>query len=187
MRFTDQVLQRWRIAMVSRFITHGSRILDIGSADGALFQQLGTSVGLGSLGIDPALSQKVRVNGFELFPGYFPEAVPASSGPFDVVTMLAVLEHFPPTSYVSLRDGCERLLKPGGKLLITVPSPQVDGILAGLKFFRLLDGMSLEEHHGYRVDQTTEIFSAPQFKLLRRESFQLGLNNLFVFERAATR
>lgn len=41
----------------------------------------------------------------------------------------------------------------------------------------------LEEHHGYRVEQTTAIFPAKSFRLLRRKGFQLGLNNLFVFER----
>jgi hypothetical protein len=59
----------------------------------------------------------------------------------------------------------------------------VDWILAVLKFLRLIDGMSLEEHHGYQVKQTTAIFSAKSFRLLRRKRFQLGLNNLFVFER----
>jgi hypothetical protein len=97
--------------------------------------------------------------------------------------MLAVLEHFPPAAYDALRTGCEKFLKPGGKLLITVPSPAVDHILAVLKFLRLVDGMSLEEHHGYEVAQTGEIFPPPKFRLLRRKTFQLGLNNFFVFER----
>lgn len=186
MKFSDRLLQRWRIAKVSRFISPGSKILDIGSADGALFQQLGIIVGRGSMGVDPTLSQKTIVNGCELLPGHFPAAVPSSTGQFDVVTMLAVLEHFPPDGYASLREGCARLLQPGGKLLITVPSPRVDHILQVLRFFRLVDGMSLEEHHGFRVDQTPEVFSAPQFKLLHRASFQLGLNHLFVFERGST-
>jgi 2-polyprenyl-3-methyl-5-hydroxy-6-metoxy-1,4-benzoquinol methylase len=183
MKFTDRILQRWRIAKVRRFISPGSKILDIGSADGALFQRLGTCAGSGSLGVDPTLPQKMSVNGCELLPGNFPEAVPPSAGSFDVITLLAVLEHFPPSAHAALGEGCGRFLRPGGKLLITVPSPQVDRILAVLKFFHLVDGMSLEEHHGYRVEQTAEIFSEPRFRLLRWKSFQLGLNHLFVFER----
>lgn len=186
MKFTDRVLQRWRIAKARRFIAPGAKILDIGSVDGALFQQLGSAVGQGSLGVDPTLSQPLTVNGCALIAGFFPEAVPASVGTFDVITMLAVLEHFPPSAYAKLREGCDRFLRPGGKLLITVPSPRVDQILEVLKFLHLVDGMSLEEHHGYRVEQTAEIFPPPQFQLLRRETFQLGLNNLFVFERTTT-
>ncbi len=186
MKFTDRVLQRWRIRKIRPFMAPGAKILDIGSADGALFQQLGAAVGAGSLGVDPTLTETIQVNHCKLLPGKFPEAVPPSAGPFDVVTMLAVLEHFPSEAYAALRAGCEQFLRPGGKLLITVPSPQVDQVLAVLKFFRLVDGMSLEEHHGYRVEQTAEIFPEPAFKLVQKKTFQLGLNNLFVFERAST-
>ena len=183
MKFLDRFLQNWRIAKVRRFIPPGARILDIGTADGALFAALGKSVGPGSLGMDPTLKQPLTVNNCALVPGYFPEAVPEDAEPFDVVTMLAVLEHFPAAAYETLRAGCERLLKPGGRVLITVPSPHVDHILTVLTFLRLADGMSLEEHHGFKVTQTKDIFPTPQFRLVKHSSFQLGLNNLFVFER----
>ena len=83
------------------------------------------------------------------------------------------------------RAGCARFLKPGGRLIITVPAAAVDHILAVLKFLRLIDGMSLEEHHGYDVRQTPEIFSVGSTSelLCAQKRFQLGLNNLFVFER----
>jgi 2-polyprenyl-3-methyl-5-hydroxy-6-metoxy-1,4-benzoquinol methylase len=183
MKVTDRILQRWRIARARRFLQPGDRILDIGSADGALFSTLGAAVGRGSLGVDPTLQQTVVVNGCELLPGFFPAAVPAAAGPFDAITLLAVLEHFPPAAYADLRAGCRRFLRPGGKLLITVPSPQVDGILKILTCLRLVDGMSLEEHHGYRVERTPGIFPEPFFRLLHHRKFQFGLNHLFVFEK----
>ena len=183
MKFTDRFLQRWRIRKVSAEISPGARVLDIGSADGALFTALGSRVGAGSLGVDPTLRRMQTVNGHRLLPGFFPDAVPAGTPPFDVITMLAVLEHFPPDAYEALRTGCEKFLKPGGKLLITVPSPHVDKVLALLMFLRLVDGMSLEEHHGYDVSITPEIFPAPTFRLVRRKFFQFGLNNFFIFER----
>jgi len=180
MKFTDRFLQRWRIAKARPFIAPGSQILDIGSVDGALFQQL-KALGERSLGIDPTLKANISVGGMPLVAGYFPQDMPAVE-PFDVITLLAVLEHFPPSEYERLRDGCIKFLKPGGRLIITVPSAAVDWILAVLKFSRLIDGMSLEEHHGYRVELTQAIFPARSFRLLRREKFQMGLNNLFVFE-----
>ena len=183
MKFTDRLLQRWRIATVSKMLVPGARILDIGSADGALFAVLGPAVGAGSLGVDPTLKTDITVNGCRLLPGTFPEAVPPGTAPFDAITLLAVLEHFPPSAYGALRSGCEQFLRPGGKLLITVPSPRVDQILAVLKFLRLVDGMSLEEHHGYEVGKPEDIFRSPKFRLVRRSTFQLGLNNFFAFER----
>jgi SAM-dependent methyltransferase len=184
MKSTDRALQAWRIAKVRKFISPGARILDIGSEDGALFRHLGSLVGPGSMGVDPTLKQQLLINGLVLYPGFFPDAMPASARQFDVITMLAVLEHFPEAGYDTLRAGCAKFLRPGGKLLITVPSPNVDFILKWLTFFRLVDGMSLEEHHGYKVSNTFEIFRPPQFRLVCYKPFQLGLNNVFVFERA---
>jgi len=82
---------------------------------------------------------------------------------------------------------CSRFLKPGGRLIITVPSPQVDFILKVLLALGLIDGMSVEEHHGYDVRETTNIFPPPEFRLVKHQRFQLGLNNLFVIERQADR
>src|SRR2546423_1021173 len=181
MRFLDRVLQRWRIAKTRPFIRPGARVLDIGSSDGTLFEALGSRLGSG-LGIDPTLKANGYVGSVPLVAGFFPDDMPAVE-PFDVITMLAVLEHFPASQYEGLRVGCNKFLKPGGLLIITVPSPMVDEILKVLKALRLIDGMSLEEHHGYEVRQTAEIFSPPEFQLLARVRFQLGLNNLFVFQR----
>lgn len=180
---TDRLLQRWRISKVAPFIRPGDRVLDLGSADGVLFERV-RNCGPGSLGIDPTIPVSTRTSqGLQLIRGRFPNDLPADASNFDVIAMLAVLEHFPPGQYTFLAEACARLLKPGGKLVITVPSPAVDVVLKLLLMLRLVHGMSLEEHHGYRVEQTSYIFAEPFFRLLHRKRFQLGLNNLFVFQR----
>jgi 2-polyprenyl-3-methyl-5-hydroxy-6-metoxy-1,4-benzoquinol methylase len=181
MTAVDKLLQNWRIAKARPFLDRGARVLDIGSNDGALFRHV-DFLGPGCLGIDPTLKGDVTANGFRLIGGRFPEDMPAVE-PFDTITMLAVLEHFPTAAHTALAEGCRRFLKAKGKIVITVPSPAVDRILAVLKTLRLIDGMFLEEHHGYEVQQTTAIFHPPEFRLLCRGRFQLGVNNLFVFER----
>jgi 2-polyprenyl-3-methyl-5-hydroxy-6-metoxy-1,4-benzoquinol methylase len=182
MTWLDHFLQRRRIAQARPFLPPGARVLDIGSADGALFQAV-KGLGMDCLGIDPTLRQPVNGEKFRLVGGLFPQDMPDVE-PFDAVAMLAVLEHFPATAYAPLAEGCRRFLKPGGRLIITVPSPRVDRILAVLQKLRLVHGMSLEEHHGYEVRHTTEIFCPPSFRLVCHRPFQFGLNHLFVFERA---
>lgn len=186
MTFVDRLLQNWRIRKARPFIRSGEQVLDLGSADGVLFDRLG-NCGPGSVGIDPVLPSTTKSRqGFAMVRGYFPQDLPKGAGPFDAIVMLAVLEHFPPDQYGPLAGGCAKLLKPGGRLIITVPSPAVDAILAILVKLRLVHGMSLEEHHGYEVNETPKIFPSPRFKLVQRSAFQLGLNNLFVFERTAS-
>jgi SAM-dependent methyltransferase len=181
MKLADRLLQRWRIRKIRPYLKPGARVLDIGSVDGVLFSQV-PNLSPGCFGIDPTLAAKVETDQFILLPGFFPKDMPPVA-PFDAITLLAVLEHFPETEFAAVAAGCANFLAPGGLLLITVPSPAVDTILKWLKFFRLIEGMSLEEHHGYEIGQTTKIFSDPPFELVRRARFQFGLNNLFVFRR----
>jgi SAM-dependent methyltransferase len=185
MKYIDRVLQRWRIAKARPFIAEGARVLDIGSSDGALFQTLGIRLG-GAMGLDPTLRESKTLGDIHLIAGSFPKDMPPVAA-FDAITLLAVLEHFAVGDHESLRQGCSRFLKPGGYLIVTVPSPKVDHILKVLHAIGLIDGMSLEEHHGYDVRETTTIFPPPEFRLVKHQRFQLGLNNLFVFRRAAER
>ena len=181
MTFVDNTLQRWRIRKAAQHLAPGARVLDIGSGDGALFRQLGNRLDSG-LGVDPTLKADAAWGRIQLKAGFFPQAIPVGSEPFDAITMLAVLEHFPDSQYAGLSANCAKFLKPKGKVIITVPSAMVDRILVVLKGLRLIDGMSLEEHHGYDTSRTEAVFSS-HFRLICHRRFQLGLNNLFVFEK----
>lgn len=178
MKFLDRVLQRWRIAKASPYIASGACVLDVGASDGSLFQALPR---IGEyVGIDPDLGEEVIEARFKLLRGIFPDRLADDQRKFDVITMLAVLEHIPPPQAAELGKACAQYLKPGGKLVITVPSPFVDHILALLRFLRLIDGMALHEHFGFKPETTPSIFSPPLI-LERATTFQLGLNYLFVF------
>jgi len=181
MKFLDRVLQRWRIEKARPYISNGARVLDIGCADGALFRVLDSQIGEG-VGMDANLGQPVRLGKSKFVPGRFPRDL-GDVGNFDVVTMLAVLEHVPPQEHAIIAQACANLLRPTGRLILTVPSPDVDRILAGLKFAHLIDGMSIEQHYGFDVRTTAAIFSAQGFQLIKQERFQLGLNNLFLFRK----
>lgn len=181
MKRLDRILQRWRIAKVRPYIPSGARVLDIGCADGALFSQFRSHIGE-MVGIDPTLRRSLELDRCKLISGQFPQNLPWA-GPFDAITMLAVLEHIPSEQQRRWATECARLLRAGGCLVITTPSPAVDRILALLKFLGLIDGMSLEEHYGFDPRCIPSIFSAGKMELIKAEKFQFGLNNLFVFRK----
>jgi SAM-dependent methyltransferase len=181
MTWLDRFIQRWRIRKASRYIPHGGHVLDIGTADGTLFHMLphlrdgiGVDPDLDPAAIAPANAQLIR--------GMFPADVPKTE-PFDAITLLAVLEHIPAEAQQVLAKDCHRYLRRGGRVVITVPSPQTDHLLNLLQRLHLVHGMSLEQHYGFDAATTTDLFTKAGFRTFCAQKFQLGLNNLFVFEK----
>jgi SAM-dependent methyltransferase len=179
MRWLDRVLQRQRIQQARRFVPERARVIDIGAFHGELFRALGGRLAEG-WGVEPLLTQRIQEASFAIEPGFFPNRRPPTAD-WDAVTMLAVLEHIPEAEQAALIAACHELLRDDGRVIITVPSPRVDQILTVLRGLRLIDGMSLEEHHGFKPEDTCALFSPPRFRLIAHKKFQLGLNHLFVF------
>jgi SAM-dependent methyltransferase len=182
MRSIDRLLQAWRARMARPWIPPGANVLDIGCHQGEFLRSLGERIGP-SVGFDP-LTTPVATERYRLIDSVFSEPAPFGDGSFDAVVMLATLEHIRDKD--ALGRGCFRLLRPGGRLIITVPAGLVDAIVHTLCVLRLADGMSLEEHHGYDPRTTPEVFGRHGFVLEHRRRFQLGLNHLFVLRKPVT-
>jgi SAM-dependent methyltransferase len=184
MKALDRFLRNRRIRWAAQFLRPTDVVVDVGCADGAMFEQLKGQYAFGH-GIDPTLSSEVHRETYALYPGIFPAALPPDVAA-DRITLLATLEHLSPEEQTLLAEGCRDVLKPGGTVVITVPSPRVDDVLHVLAWLRLIDGMEMHEHYGFEPEDTLTIFGGADFKLLEHRQFQLGLNNLFVFERVAS-
>lgn len=179
MRCIDRVLQKWRARMARPWIAEGAQVLDIGCHQGEFLKSLGERIGP-SVGLDP-LAKPEQAPRYRLQPGLFQPPMDYADGSFDAVVMLATLEHI--RDKEPLARECWRLLRPGGRVIITVPSGFVDVIVHLLCKVRLADGMSLDEHHGYDPRTTPDVFGRHGFTLERRRRFQLGLNHLFVLRK----
>jgi SAM-dependent methyltransferase len=177
----DSILQSWRIRKAAPFIPPSAHVLDIGCSDGALFRALGDRIASG-VGIDTAPVPPDRGT-FRFIQGYAPAALPEGDR-YDAITLLAVLEHIPPAPQRDLSAACFALLQPRGRVVCTVPSPQVDSLIHLGQRLRILDGMAEHEHYGFKPGDTIGLFAGSGFRLLRHQRFQLGLNHLFVFARA---
>jgi SAM-dependent methyltransferase len=182
MKSLDRLLRAWRtrIALNVAPISMES-VLDIGCGDGYLLQRLNVKR---REGIDPTLTAGRGGPGLRLCRGFFPSDLAELSltGPYDAIFSLAVFEHLTDEDLLKARAVLPGMLRPGGRLIITVPHPFVDRILDTLMFFRLIDGQAVHEHHGFDPGSLSELAS-DQIRLISRSTFQLGLNNLFVFER----
>ncbi|HKB79420.1 MAG TPA: class I SAM-dependent methyltransferase [Thermoanaerobaculia bacterium] len=181
MTWLDRLLRDWRIRAARAWIPANARILDIGCGDGALLRAFaGRSASV--TGIDPAADG--AISGARLIRASFPKDLPAGIGPFDAITLLAMLEHVPESEQPEALAACAALLDPRGVVIVTLPSPWVDPILDALRALRLIDGMALEEHYGFDPRKAPRLFAAGGFECVARRRFQLGFNNLFVFRLA---
>lgn len=72
--------------------------------------------------------------------------LPFDDGYFDAVTMLAVVEHLAPNSLPTLFQSVYRVLRPGGRLIITTPAAWSDGLLKNMARIGLVSAEEIDEH-----------------------------------------
>jgi len=98
------------------------RLLDIGCAYGPMLAAA-SELGFSPFGVDAAEDAVRYVNdelNFPAWQGLFPSGAKNEDGPFDVVTLMFVLEHFPEPEK-QLRE-IHRILRDGGVLAFSTPS-----------------------------------------------------------------
>jgi SAM-dependent methyltransferase len=184
MTFIDKVLRWWRVRVaIEALPEHASAVFDIGCDDGYLLGKFPGSRFRRS-GCDPRLAIDADSSESKLLKGFFPAVLAnhVTRPEYDAIFALAVFEHFTEEDLIQSSRIIHDLLADDGRLIVTVPHPFVDKILAILLYCGLIEGQALEEHHGFRPESLVAILSR-HLKLTYRKTFQFGLNNLFVFEK----
>lgn len=183
MKRFDRYLQKRRFVASGKHISPGTALLDIGCYSGEFFVHLIKKNIKGS-GIDPKApeSNLHLPEGVSLIKDNFPSEK-LKGKKYDYITALAVFEHIPDEHQQEFLESCHSLLSENGEMIITVPSPLVDHIIALLRFLKIMDAMSIEQHHGFDPKQVVPLFVKTGFTLLLHQRFELGLNNLFVFKK----
>ena len=105
--------------------------------------------------------------------------LPFADRTVDVVTMLAVVEHLSPEGLIGLLIDIRRVLKPGGRLVVTTPAHWVDPILTIMSKLRLVSPMEIDEHKKtYSPGELRERFVGAGFSEASVEAglFELGMN-----------
>ena len=105
------------------------------------------------------------------------------SGSFDTITIIAALNHIP--NRTAVLDECRRLLRPGGRVVITMLTPRTSRIWHWLRAPWDSDqrdrGMQPGEVYGFTTQQLLDLFKRAGFTLLFSRRFMLGLNGVYVF------
>ena len=103
-----------------RFITGGDAVLEVGCGKGAFRAWLPASAAYTGLEFNGEAVRKARSAGLRVLKQPIEAHAAIAPGNYDVVCSFQVLEHVPqPRGFV---QACIQALKPGGKLILAVPS-----------------------------------------------------------------
>ncbi len=180
MKRLDRFIQHRRFAQASRHIGPGVRLLDVGASDGALFEWLGSRVTSG-VGVDPKPLGSRKGTNYVLLERPLPGL--DLDEQFDVVTLLAVIEHIPRDCQKALADECAAVLVPGGRVIVTTPAQAADQVLDAMRALHVIDGMELDEHYGFDPREVPGLFEDAGLALAHHSRFELLFNHLFVFDK----
>lgn len=147
-RLCEPIFRYLRIRKVLPHVGVNSRVLDIGcGSDGSMLRALGPHIKEG-IGID-IRANEARKGNISIRRGSFDgAALPWLDNSFDCVTLLAVLEHVDDRALL-LRE-IRRVLKPGGALVITVPTWRAKPVLEFLAFrLKIVSEEGVREHKIY--------------------------------------
>jgi ubiquinone/menaquinone biosynthesis C-methylase UbiE len=183
----EPLLRRMRIGRVLPYIRKypGCELLDIGCGwDARFLRSVEPFIGHGE-GID-FKAPTLQTEKLSIRPMTVVNQLPFADNSFDVVTMLAVLEHLAEPD-ATLRD-IYRVLRPAGRLVLTVPSDSAKPVLEFLAYrLHVVSEAEIRDHKQY-FNKTTlsAAVGAAGFEVEEHRYFQLGFNNFLVARKSSS-
>jgi len=184
------VLSPWvagmRAKKVARHIPPKSKVLDVGCGAGLLIQYLpatcsyvGVDQDVAAIEANRRLFPRVAFQVFDIVTATYP----FQEQSFDTIVMAAVIEHIHDPLHVMKE--MFRILKPGGRLIMTTPSPVGGRVHTVMAFLGLLSRQAAEEHKGfYDFASIKNLIHPFGFILECYLPFQFRMNQLFIVKKA---
>ena len=178
-------LAKQRSTMANRLIpsTHRrGRILDVGCGTYPLFllnTKFPEKYGLDKIvqeNCDKKFqNQRITLINYDIEREYI---MPFDSEYFDVVTMLAVLEHIEPKRLVKILKEIHRILRPGGLHIMTTPAFWTGSLLRFMATLRIVSPVEIEEHKD--AYNHSKLFSILQEANFSKEKLRFGYFEIFM-------
>jgi len=178
----DRALRWWRARSVLRLVAPGARVLDVGCGSENWLVRSAAGIAADSLGIDPDLEPEfVDDRGRR---ATIDDVAAAEPEAFDAATSLAVIEHLPVDSVSAHLAAIQRALRPGGRLVLTTPTPRSQPLLEFLAFrVHVISEHEIRDHrHYYTRDELVALFGEDDWHVEYR-TFQFGFNQHVVATR----
>ncbi|MGD9581982.1 MAG: methyltransferase domain-containing protein [Vampirovibrionia bacterium] len=178
----DKLFRYLRIKAVKRYIPFNSVICDIGCGYSGLFLKSIASYISKGIGIDKRVEES-KDDKLIFINNDLDNALSLDSLSVDCVTLLAVIEHV--NKPLELLEEIYRILKPGGKIVLTTPSPASKYVLEFLSFkLKLIDEELIKEHKYYfNKKELQDSLKKIGFKSIEIKYFEFKYNILAVAEK----
>lgn len=171
----DNVLRWLRLHKVVAHVPNDSTICDIGCGPhNAFLNSVSHKIKYG-IGLDKC-AIPIEEGNMEIRRVHFNKKLPIESSSVGVVSMLAVLEHVERDH--AILQGCFRILKPGGILLITVPTYANKPVGEFLAYrLKVIDAEQYRDHKRYyNKREIREDIERAGFVGLELTYWELGMN-----------
>ena len=182
--FPDKFLSKYRTSVAAKYIEKDDVVLDLGcGVQHYLLNCFKNKFGLG-FGLDYDIENYQEGN--LRFVNYkFQGALPFKEYFFNKVFLIAVLEHIEEKDVPGLFGELFRILKNGGRIIITTPPPRTKRVLEFIAFkLKLVIPEEVTDHkHYYIGKEISDLARANGLKVVNSRLFQFGLNSLYVLEK----
>lgn len=177
-----ELLSRWRGRKALPFV--GTQVLDLGCGRGTILRYLGPGVAYTGVDRDVESIQALqkRYPQHEFYISDLDDSFPPLRPGYDTVLLLAVLEHLKDPRNLLL--WCNRLLRPGGRVVITIPTPWGERVHRIMERFGLVNPEARTAHLSVLSGERLRCLVKEMGGAIKRHRlFQFGCNRLFVYEK----
>jgi len=180
----DKFISKYRLSVVAKHIEQNDVVLDLGCGVQHYLLTCGKDKFRFGYGLDYDIKDSEEGN-LRFINYKYQGALPLKENFFDKVFLLAVLEHIEDKDIQALFQEFHRILKKGGRVIITTPTPRAKAILEFLAFkLKVVTVEEVTDHkHYYIAKEISDLARTNDLKVIYSKLFQFSLNSLYVLEK----